>query len=355
MDGTTAQAWVAALHGLTAIVFAVPAYSFFREARSASASASALSSARDIDLVRGPSPADARPGDVVAVRGVVRAEGRDAAGLACLNGSTAALVDSTVETRRWRADEPAWTGGTRTVLSRSWREADSWHLAGSVGETARVERGAVEAAARADEGAVTALVSAGQEFSPPAPPSAWSVLRAVWSGVYEEGPYRLDRALPLGALVTVVAQVQDGIGPSLFLGPIPSVGLFLYSGGVDAVLLSYRVRAGWAGVLSLGLGAVAVWSAAKAVSVRSRIAAPPGPAPQRPSFSPDSPAEVPGEECVACMEKRACAACVPCGHVALCGGCAQRLWGTGSRAVVCPMCRSSVASFVRVFGAPARQ
>ncbi len=299
--------------------------------------------------------ADARPGDVVAVRGVVRAEGRDAAGLPCLNGSTAALVDSTVETRRWRADEPAWTGGTRTVLSRSWREADAWYVAGIAGETARIERGAVEAAARADEGAVTALMPAGQEFSPPSPPSAWSLLHAVWSGVYEEGPYRLDRALPLGALVTIVAQVTDNAGPTLFLGPIPSVGLFLYSSGVDAVLLSYRVRAGWAGVMSSLMGAVAVWSAAKALSMRGITAPRQASSAGRPSFPPDSPAEVPGEECVACLEKRACAACVPCGHVCLCGGCAQRLWGTGARVVVCPMCRSSVASFVRVFGAPARQ
>ena len=50
--------------------------------------------------------------------------------------------------------------------------------------------------------------------------------------------------------------------------------------------------------------------------------------------------------CVVCMSNERAVACVPCGHMCLCEGCGT----TGGVGDKCPMCRTAVSMFMRVFG-----
>lgn len=50
----------------------------------------------------------------------------------------------------------------------------------------------------------------------------------------------------------------------------------------------------------------------------------------------------PSNPCALCLTEEKCLACVPCGHVATCVPCGHSLR-------LCPICRSEIKAFVRVY------
>lgn len=50
----------------------------------------------------------------------------------------------------------------------------------------------------------------------------------------------------------------------------------------------------------------------------------------------------PVEDCVVCCEKEKQLACIPCGHLAVCVLCGHSLRS-------CPMCRTTIEAFVRIY------
>ena len=60
----------------------------------------------------------------------------------------------------------------------------------------------------------------------------------------------------------------------------------------------------------------------------------------------------PGEpkECAVCLEERQEWACVPCGHLCLCGDCVvNHRYGANGAQKECPVCRTRVQSTVRIY------
>jgi len=52
--------------------------------------------------------------------------------------------------------------------------------------------------------------------------------------------------------------------------------------------------------------------------------------------------------CVICFDDIATHAMVPCGHLALCSGCAAGMQAT-DKSNRCPMCKSNIQSFMRIW------
>merc|ERR1711964_573193 len=68
----------------------------------------------------------------------------------------------------------------------------------------------------------------------------------------------------------------------------------------------------------------------------------------RPELDVRQPAPEGAKTCAVCMERTPTRACLPCGHLCLCGPCTARVRDNDNR---CPICRRDCVKFQRIYDA----
>jgi len=164
-----------------------------------------------------------------------------------------------------------------------------------------------------------------------------------------EGPILISHSvLGLSTLLTVVGRLEVLSGGRWMISVDPSLGefLFLPRRGLQRVLGLYNTSFIWQNLAAMVLAVAAVRALRIDAMLIQYLQL------QLAKYR-DSVDEVsrPGPDanlkCVVCLECSAATVLVPCGHRALCNQCALSL--NGPLHSKCPICRSSVERFVRVF------
>lgn len=192
---------------------------------------------------------------------------------------------------------------------------------------------------------------------------------------------RRQALLPLGALATVVGRLVIHETGRVEITAHPRLGIFLLGSGASlidtlaalrAISRRWKITALSAGALSIacciGLAApeavvgawdmLCYWGTCAGAKVGLWDAPPTAPTIRWPGSRPGTRAAVDGPgadgggitECIACIERGANCALMPCGHVCLCIRCAGRLrFSAPSSGRRCPICRAGITDLQRIY------
>ena len=159
-----------------------------------------------------------------------------------------------------------------------------------------------------------------------------------------EGPILITQSvLGISTLLTVVGRLEVLSGGRWMISVDPSLGefLFLPRRGLHRVLGLYKTSLIWQNLATLVLAVAFVRSLrldSMLIEVLQLQLAKCRDSVELNLFETGA-----NLKCVVCLERSAATVLVPCGHRALCNQCALSINGK------CPICRSSVERFVRVF------